>query len=41
MTPFEILLALSLMSYAASFTLKQNARREALRAAPVSRRRPD
>jgi len=41
MTPFEILLALSLMSYAAFFAVKQNARRQTLRAAPASRRRPD
>jgi len=38
MTPFEILLALGLMSYAVFFALKQNARRQIVRAAPAARR---
>jgi hypothetical protein len=41
MTPFEILRALSLMSYAAFVAIKQNARAQAARAVVSSRRRPD
>jgi hypothetical protein len=41
MTPFEILLALGLMSYAAFFAAKQNARRQTACAALASRRRRD